>query len=144
GYGNMPAVEGMDARYQNPFAAFWSQGIVPGQGFPQVGMSAYGYGLPGYGLQQFLNPDAQILAGAGEGEISNHDLKHMDDKVNGYDRFKDKGDPAYPGCFKSENCGSNEHDEYNHQHNVGVSTVAHSKSLVNLLAAVAFVGAIAA
>ncbi|KAJ2121358.1 hypothetical protein IW147_004321 [Coemansia sp. RSA 720] len=135
----------MDARYQNPFAAFWTQGIVPGQGFPQVGMSAYGYGLPGYGLQRFLSPDAQILAGVGEGEISGHDLKHMDDKVNGYDRFKDTGDPAYPGCFKSENCGSNGNvdNEYN-QHNLGVSTVANAKCLIKLLATIALVGTFAA
>ncbi|KAJ2691677.1 hypothetical protein H4R19_006312, partial [Coemansia spiralis] len=88
-YDGTPGVDGMGGQYRSPFAAFWNQGLVPGQGFPQVGMSAYGYGLPGLGLGQFVSPDAQILAGAGEGEISGHDLDNIDNRVNGYDRLKD-------------------------------------------------------
>ncbi|KAJ2776793.1 hypothetical protein H4R18_005475 [Coemansia javaensis] len=112
-YDGPAGVEGMGERYRSPFAAFWNQGLVPGQGFPQVGMSAYGYGLPGLGLGQFVSPDAQILAGAGSGEISSHDLDRLDDKINGYDRFKEgthrAPDPAYPGCFKSEDCDHGYH-----------------------------------
>ncbi|KAJ1802573.1 hypothetical protein LPJ75_006147, partial [Coemansia sp. RSA 2598] len=110
--GGLPGVEGMNARYSSPFAAFWNQGLVPGQGFPQIGMSAYGYGLPGLGLAQFLNPDVQILRGVGEGEITEDDLKHLDNSVNGYDRFKEHSgdvyrqpDPAFPGHFKNEGYG---------------------------------------
>ncbi|KAJ2829923.1 hypothetical protein IWW50_000569 [Coemansia erecta] len=157
GYNGMPAVEGMDARYQNPFAAFWNQGVVPGQGFAQVGMSAYGYGLPGLGLQRFLNPDALILAGAGEGEISGNDLNHMDNQAYGYGRFKDndgqknKGDPAYPGCFKSENCDPNgnavgvdddgyEGHRHHYYHNLGVSAADGIPNLATLVAAAAVLG----
>ncbi|KAJ2378177.1 hypothetical protein H4S02_007442 [Coemansia sp. RSA 2611] len=117
-YGGLPSVEGMDARYQNPFVAFWNQGLVPGQGFPQVGMSAYGYGLPGLGLRRFLSPDALILAGAGEGEINGHDLNHMDDQVYGYDRF--------------------------HHHNAGSSVSANSGRYAKLLAMSAVLGMLAA
>ncbi|KAJ2632470.1 hypothetical protein H4R22_001242 [Coemansia sp. RSA 1290] len=48
---------------------------------PMSSMSSYGYALPGMGLQQFANPDAMILNGAGKGQISHHDLKNMDDKA---------------------------------------------------------------
>ncbi|KAJ1836012.1 hypothetical protein IWW55_004679 [Coemansia sp. RSA 2706] len=159
-YDGLPSVEGMDARYQNPFAAFWNQGLVPGQGFPQVGMSAYGYGLPGFGLRRFLNPDALILAGAGEGEINEHDLSHMDDQVYGYNRFKDnenqdesRPDPAYPGCFKGEECNDNQaidddgsddgsRHHYHHYHNAGRSALdcLHGRLMVTA----AILGALAA
>ncbi|KAJ2800324.1 hypothetical protein H4R20_004107 [Coemansia guatemalensis] len=111
--GGMAGIDGMNEHDRSPFAAFWNQGLVPGQGFPQVGMSAYGYGLPGLGLGRYLDPDALILAGAGEGEINNQDLDNLDNEIYGYDRFKDnegrgsRPDPAYPGCFKSENCNEN-------------------------------------
>ncbi|KAJ2759866.1 hypothetical protein H4S06_002019 [Coemansia sp. BCRC 34490] len=108
------AVEGMGDREASPFAAFWNQGLVPGQGFPQVGMSAYGYALPGLGLNGFLSPDALILARAGQGDVTNKDLDRIDDSVYGgsFDRPKDSDaahahpDPAYPGCFASERCGA--------------------------------------
>ncbi|KAJ1989218.1 hypothetical protein GGI26_005198 [Coemansia sp. RSA 1358] len=147
-YGGVPGVEGMNERYSNPFAAFINQGLVPGQGFPQMGMSAYGYGLPGLGLSRFLNPDAVILEGAGKGEISDKDLDNLDNKVYGYDRFKAdsnkgadrEGDPAYPGCLPNEDCGQRDdcddeevdhrhhHHNYNrneHYHNSGTSMYAH-------------------
>ncbi|KAJ2469019.1 hypothetical protein EV174_006253, partial [Coemansia sp. RSA 2320] len=105
----------MGNRHNSPFAAFWNQGIVPGQGFPQIGMSAYGYGLPGLGLSQYLTPDALILAGVGNGEITEHDLNNLDRQAYGFDRFKNAAaaaaapvgggpDPTYPGRFKSEDC----------------------------------------
>ncbi|KAJ2523298.1 hypothetical protein GGI11_000195 [Coemansia sp. RSA 2049] len=107
------AVEGMGDRESSPFAAFWNQGLVPGQGFPQVGMSAYGYALPGLGLNGFLSPDALILARAGQGDVTNKDLDRIDDSVyGGFDRPRDSDgahaqpDPAYPGCFASERCSS--------------------------------------
>ncbi|KAJ2659189.1 hypothetical protein IWW48_003625 [Coemansia sp. RSA 1200] len=106
----IPAVEGMGDRESSPFAAFWNQGLVPGQGFPQVGMSAYGYALPGLGLNGFLSPDALILARAGQGDVTSKDLDRIDDSVYGFDRSKDSAaahaqpDPAYPGCFASERC----------------------------------------
>ncbi|KAJ2732193.1 hypothetical protein IW152_003976 [Coemansia sp. BCRC 34962] len=70
-------------------------------------MSAYGYGLPGLGLTQFLSPDAAILEGVGKGEISKNDLNNIDRKEYGLDRFKAEAgngcpDPTYPGRFKSE------------------------------------------
>ncbi|KAJ2082708.1 hypothetical protein H4R24_001376 [Coemansia sp. RSA 988] len=111
--GGMPGIDGMNKQDSSPYAAFWNQGIVPGQGFPQVGMSAYGYGLPELGLGRYLDSDALILAGAGEGEINKHDLKNLDKQKYGYDQFKDnkgrgsKPDPAYPGCFNNENCNNN-------------------------------------
>ncbi|KAJ2851284.1 hypothetical protein J3B02_003577 [Coemansia erecta] len=119
--GGLPGVEGMNTRYASPFAAFWNQGLVPGQGLPQIGMSAYGYGLPGLGLAQFLNPDVQILKGVGEGEITENDVKHLENNVNGYDRFKEpsndnvhqRPDPAFPGHFKNED-DDDKHDEERH------------------------------
>ncbi|KAJ1719726.1 hypothetical protein LPJ53_005561 [Coemansia erecta] len=145
----LPGVEGMNARYASPFAAFINQGLIPGQGFPQVGMSAYGFGLPGYGLTQFLNPDAQILRGAGEGEITEHDLQNLDNRVNGYDRFKDpedvhrKPDPAFPGHFANEDCDDDYEDEhgkpaehYHHRHHdYNGATEYRSGSVVALVAA---------
>ncbi|KAJ2444838.1 hypothetical protein GGF42_006184 [Coemansia sp. RSA 2424] len=92
-------------------------------------MSAYGYGLPGLGLTQFLSPDAVILEGAGKGEINEHDLDNIDRQEYGLDRFKagssnNNGgpDPAYPGRFKSED---NDNDDdaapqrHNHYHRHG-------------------------
>ncbi|KAJ2749342.1 hypothetical protein IWQ56_007250, partial [Coemansia nantahalensis] len=123
-YAGVPGVDGMGAQYRSPFSAFMNQGLVPGQGFPQVGMSAYGYGLPGLGLDQFLSPDAQILAGVGEGAISGHDLNNIDNRVNGYDQFKDtegarsKPDPAYPGCFKSEDCDGDDKPASSPRHRI--------------------------
>ncbi|KAJ2700566.1 hypothetical protein FB645_004962 [Coemansia sp. IMI 203386] len=127
--GGLPGVEGMNTRYSSPFAAFWNQGLVPGQGFPQIGMSSYGYGLPGLGLTQFINPDAQILKGVGEGEITENDLKNLENNVNGYDRFKEPSynnvhqqpDPAFPGHFKNEDYNDEDdnggHDgRYHHKH----------------------------
>ncbi|PIA13254.1 hypothetical protein COEREDRAFT_11606 [Coemansia reversa NRRL 1564] len=111
--GNMPEFDGMNGNDRSPFAAFWNQGLVPGQGFPQVGMSAYGYGLPELGLNGVLGSDALILAGAGQGKINNHDLEKLDNHLYNYDQFKDnesrgsKPDPTYPGCFKSEDCDTN-------------------------------------
>ncbi|KAJ2751748.1 hypothetical protein GGI19_004289 [Coemansia pectinata] len=117
-----PPNGGMGSRYNSPFAAFWNQGIVPGQGFPQVGMSAYGYGLPGLGLTQFLNPDVAILEGAGKGEINEHDLDNIDRQQYGLDRFKEGNngpDPAYPGKFKNEDNDDNDDNmpqRHNHHH----------------------------
>ncbi|KAJ1730212.1 hypothetical protein LPJ61_003137 [Coemansia biformis] len=152
-YDEMPGVEGMGARYRSPFAAFWNQGLAPGQGFPQVGMSAYGYALPGFGLGQFVSPDAQILAGAGEGVINEHDLDNIDSRVNGYDRFKDSGsgrsrpDPAYPGCFKGESCGDNDDGpSYEHRHRYhdsGAGSSSGSRRATLLWAAVASAAALA-
>ncbi|KAJ2610893.1 hypothetical protein H4S08_003418 [Coemansia sp. RSA 1365] len=111
--GNMPGFDSMNRHDRSPFAAFWNQGLVPGQGFPQVGMSAYGYGLPELGLNGVLSSDALILAGAGQGKINNHDLEKLDNQIYNYDQFKDneshgnKPDPTYPGCFKSEDCDAN-------------------------------------
>ncbi|KAJ2833178.1 hypothetical protein GGI24_000943 [Coemansia furcata] len=115
----MPPNGGMGSRYNSPFAAFWNQGIVPGQGFPQVGMSAYGYGLPGLGLTQFLSPDAAILEGAGKGEINEHDLNNIDRQEYGLDRFKandNGGDPAYPGRFKNEDNNDDDSVPQRHRH----------------------------
>ncbi|KAJ2718950.1 hypothetical protein GGI07_005497 [Coemansia sp. Benny D115] len=121
GYGGIvpppPPMEamGMGANkgYGGPFASFWNQGMIPGQGFPQIGMSSYGYGLPGYGMSQYMSPDAQILAGVGEGSISKDDIKALEDKMNGYSQFKDSTqlqrnhpDPAFPGQFSSEMHGA--------------------------------------
>ncbi|KAJ2162783.1 hypothetical protein GGF46_000344 [Coemansia sp. RSA 552] len=105
----------------SPFGAYEGQGLVPGSGFPQVGMSAYGYGLPELGLSQFVNHDANILAGAGEGEISGHDLKNMDKNMYGYDKYKADGeekkpDPAYPGCFHGEECDEGGRSGNGHHH----------------------------
>lgn len=139
-----PDIQDMDTRYPNPFAAFWQQGLVPGEGFPQIGMSAYGYGLPGLGLSPFLTPDALILAGVGKGEISEDDLKHAEEEMynfdwlkgndkkhgqyhhnkdGGYDDTEDYDgngpDPDYPGCFKGEDCdqvGDDADDHHNNYH----------------------------
>ncbi|KAI8319494.1 hypothetical protein GQ54DRAFT_313531, partial [Martensiomyces pterosporus] len=94
--------------HNSPFNAFWNEGLVPGQGFPQIGMSAYGYGLPGLGLTPFLAPDAAILAGAGEGEISEKDLDHLDEEQYGLD---------YLQGHKNNDCGDDEDDRgANHHH----------------------------
>ncbi|KAJ1662091.1 hypothetical protein IW140_006264 [Coemansia sp. RSA 1813] len=154
-YGGLPSVEGMDEHDANPFAAFWNQGLVPGQGFPQIGMSAYGYGLPGLGLSGFLSPDTLILEGAGHGEISNKDLDNMDDKIYGFDRFKtDKNnnggrpqDPEYPGCFPNEDCDDadehryhhHNHHDYDNYHGAGSSMRSHL-SLITAIVAAAVVG----
>ncbi|KAJ2556436.1 hypothetical protein EV175_002007 [Coemansia sp. RSA 1933] len=137
--GGIPSVEGMGEHDANPFVAFWNQGLVPGQGFPQIGMSAYGYGLPGLGLSGFLTPDAVILEGAGHGEINDKDLNNIDDRIYGFDRFKadkhsggghgEEGDPAYPGCFANEDCDDNKERRYHHhEHYRGTgSSVLHSQ-----------------
>ncbi|KAJ1800286.1 hypothetical protein LPJ59_001209 [Coemansia sp. RSA 2399] len=150
GAGGLPSVEGMGERDPSPFAAFWNQGLVPGQGFPQIGMSAYGYGLPGLGLSGYLTPDSVILEGAGHGEINDKDLDNMDDKIYGFDRFKtDKhngargGDPAYPGCFANEDCDDtkerrNHHHEYDHYHGAGSSVHAQLSLITAIVAAAMF------
>ncbi|KAJ2741891.1 hypothetical protein GGI20_004866 [Coemansia sp. BCRC 34301] len=152
----MPPNGGMGSRYNSPFAAFWNQGIVPGQGFPQVGMSAYGYGLPGLGLSQFLNPDAVILEGAGKGEINGHDLDNIDRLNYGFDRLKADAnnngsgpDPTYPGRFKSEDYNDNSNDDdaeephrHNHYHHHGFdnSSVVHAtSSALQLLSLIALI-----
>ncbi|KAI7821277.1 hypothetical protein BX661DRAFT_173393 [Kickxella alabastrina] len=116
--GGISPMMGANSGYANPFAAFWSQGIVPGQGFPQIGMSAYGYTLPGYGMSPYINPDANILNGVGKGQIKENDLNKIENKINGYDSFKaaasGKGpDPAYPGRFSNE---SNDDDDVKPAH----------------------------
>ncbi|KAJ2014436.1 hypothetical protein IWW57_005870 [Coemansia sp. S610] len=127
----LPPNGGMGSRYNSPFAAFWNQGIVPGQGFPQVGMSAYGYGLPGLGLTQFLSPDAAILEGVGKGEISEHDLNNIDRQEYGLDRLKGEvgngsPDPTYPGKFKSEDNDYVPQRHGRHRHEYDDSSAAHS------------------
>ncbi|KAJ2258754.1 hypothetical protein GGI13_000481 [Coemansia sp. RSA 455] len=143
----MPPNGGMGSRYNSPFAAYWNQGIVPGQGFPQVGMSAYGYGLPGLGLTQFLNPDVAILEGAGKGEINEHDLDYIDRQQYGLDRFKEGNngpDPAYPGKFKNEDNDDSDDSapqrhNHHHRHEYDSSAVhaANALQLVTLTAAAA-------
>ncbi|KAJ1934418.1 hypothetical protein EC988_008817 [Linderina pennispora] len=121
----------------NPFQAYWYQGIVPGQGLPQIGMSAYGYGLPGFGLEDYLAPGAAILAGAGEGEIDNKDLDRLDNQVHGLDAIKGEGygntvhgDPDYPGHFKDEDRYDDRHDDdddgghHHHYHHYHYNTAS--------------------
>ncbi|KAJ1926304.1 hypothetical protein FBU59_007327 [Linderina macrospora] len=122
----------------NPFQAYWYQGIVPGQGLPQIGMSAYGYGLPGLGLDDYLVPGAAILAGAGEGEIDDKDLDHLDEHIHGLDAIKGggyehdgHGDPDYPGHFKGEDGYDDKynddddvpHHHYHHYHHNAASSL---------------------
>ncbi|KAJ2453333.1 hypothetical protein EV183_002288 [Coemansia sp. RSA 2336] len=95
----------------------------------QQRMSSYGYALPGMGMQQFVNPDAMILNGVGEGQINHHDLKNMDDKV--YEGLKETSDPSFPGCFKNEQC------EGTAAEHAGSSRIVSATSLISLAVIVA-------